>query len=95
MKKLNLQLGSIKEMLTKEQMKKVAGGGGYGGGGGTGGGATYTCTFYASNPPGPGCSPGQIMTTTENATNLDQAEDQANLTCSMMDCCASIDCVPF
>jgi len=26
MKKLNLQLGSIKEMLTKEQMKKVAGG---------------------------------------------------------------------
>jgi natural product precursor len=27
MKKLNLQLGSIKEMLTKEQMKKVAGGG--------------------------------------------------------------------
>jgi len=29
MKKLNLQLGSIKEMLTKEQMKKVAGG--YGG----------------------------------------------------------------
>ena len=26
MKKLNLQLGSIKEMLTKEQMKKVSGG---------------------------------------------------------------------
>ena len=26
MKKLNLQLGSIKEMLTKEQMKKVVGG---------------------------------------------------------------------
>jgi len=26
MKKLNLQLGSIKEMLTKEQMKKVNGG---------------------------------------------------------------------
>lgn len=26
MKKLNLQLGSIKEMLTKEQMKKVQGG---------------------------------------------------------------------
>jgi len=31
MKKLNLQLGSIKEMLTKEQMKKVSGG--YDGGG--------------------------------------------------------------
>jgi|GEM_PF-6483621 len=30
MKKLNLKLGSIKEMLTKEQMKKVVGGGGYG-----------------------------------------------------------------
>lgn len=26
MKKLNLQLGSIKEMLTKEQMKKIVGG---------------------------------------------------------------------
>lgn len=26
MKKLNLQLGSIKEMLTKEQMKKISGG---------------------------------------------------------------------
>lgn len=26
MKKLNLQLGSIKEMLTKEQMKKITGG---------------------------------------------------------------------
>jgi hypothetical protein len=26
MKKLNLQLGSIKEMLTKEQMKRIAGG---------------------------------------------------------------------
>jgi len=35
MKKLNLQLGSIKEMLTKEQMKKVAGG--YDGGGGNNG----------------------------------------------------------
>jgi len=32
MKKLNLKLDSIKEMLTKEQMKKVLGGdyGGYG-----------------------------------------------------------------
>lgn len=26
MKKLNLQLGNIKEMLTREQMKKVSGG---------------------------------------------------------------------
>lgn len=26
MKKLNLQLGNIKEMLTKEQMKKISGG---------------------------------------------------------------------
>ena len=29
MKKLNLQLGSIKEMLSKEQMKKVLGGSEY------------------------------------------------------------------
>ncbi len=30
MKKLNLKLGGIKEMLSREQMKKVVGGDGYG-----------------------------------------------------------------
>jgi len=30
MKKLNLKLGGIKEMLNREQMKKVVGGDGYG-----------------------------------------------------------------
>ncbi len=33
MKKLNLKLGGIKEMLSREQMKKVVGGYGYGGDG--------------------------------------------------------------
>jgi len=36
MKKLNLKLGGIKEMLSREQMKKVVGGYGYDGGGGCG-----------------------------------------------------------
>ncbi len=42
MKKLNLKLGGIKEMLTREQMKKVVGGDGYGGGD-SGGGKRYSC----------------------------------------------------
>ncbi len=43
MKKLNLKLGGIKEMLSREQMKKVVGGDGYGY---SGGGSTncYYCT---------------------------------------------------
>jgi len=44
MKKLNLQLGSIKEMLTKEQMKKVAGG--YGGIGGSCPRGYYLCECW-------------------------------------------------
>ncbi len=35
MKKLNLKLGGIKEMLSREQMKKVVGGDGYGYDGGS------------------------------------------------------------
>lgn len=35
MKKLNLKMGGIKEMLSREQMKKVVGGDGYGYAGGT------------------------------------------------------------
>ena len=49
MKKLNLQLGSIKEMLTKEQMKNVTGG--YG----------SRCVFYCCSG-GPGtCGSGSSI----------------------------------
>jgi hypothetical protein len=42
MKKLNLKLGGIKEMLSREQMKKVVGGDGYGYN--NTGSSTITCT---------------------------------------------------
>ncbi len=44
MKKLNLKLGGIKEMLSREQMKKVVGGDGYG--------------YYDSNSKSYRCCPG-------------------------------------
>lgn len=57
MKRLNLQLGSIKEMLTKEQMKRVAGG--YDGlcPDGTTDMVTIKCCFADNDPLHPGlCS---------------------------------------
>jgi hypothetical protein len=45
MKKLNLKMGGIKEMLSKEQMKSVVGGYGYGYGG-------DFCTFRMTDPQG-------------------------------------------
>jgi len=48
MKKMNLKLGGIKEMLTREQMKKVVGGYGYDGGGSTN---CYMCC--SPDPQGP------------------------------------------
>jgi hypothetical protein len=56
MKKLNLKLGGIKEMLTKEQMKKVIGGDGYGYGG-----ATTQCYITTSGPNYSNPSTGWIL----------------------------------
>jgi hypothetical protein len=56
MKKLKLELGSIKEMLSKEQMKMVVGG--YGGYGGYGDSlCTVECTTNSDckNPSFPTC----------------------------------------
>lgn len=44
MKKLNLKLGGIKEMLSREQMKKVVGGYGYDDGGGSFGCKSSSCS---------------------------------------------------
>lgn len=61
MKKLNLQLGSIKEMLTKEEMKKITGGYSTGGGGGGWGAShgTIVCSginfkYVCTSSPDPG-----------------------------------------
>jgi len=49
MKKLNLKLGGIKEMLSREQMKKVVGGDGYGYGGGYSNSYNYYCKTSKGN----------------------------------------------
>ena len=53
-KKLNLKLGGIKEMLTREQMKKVVGG--YVGDGGSGKSCNIRCTDTGSSSSINSCS---------------------------------------
>jgi hypothetical protein len=80
MKKLNLQLGSIKEMLTKEQMKKVAGGYTYN---------AYDCTEYYKDDDFCG---GWSFTYTEYAPNLGNASYWADWRCKTNNCCDSSSC---
>jgi len=65
MKKLNLKLGGIKEMLSREQMKKVVGGDGYGYGGG-GPSCTSTCQSNADCSANP-----QYKTCTLSVCSMD------------------------
>ncbi len=58
MKKLNLKLGGIKEMLSREQMKKVVGGYGYDGGGSVQCPPDETPCTYPAVAHNVACSPG-------------------------------------
>jgi len=86
MKKLNLQLGSIKEMLTKEQMKKVAGG--YDGGDGCGGAVDDPCVevtcYYTMGNPARQCAivPDSMSWIALNDCEASCAEDLNCLSCS-------------
>lgn len=77
MKKLNLQLGSIKEMLTKEQMKKVVGG-------------EYTCTEYWRNDDFCG---GWSYDYPSYDPTLSIANYWADWQCKTQPCCESASCV--
>jgi hypothetical protein len=55
MKKLNLKLGGLKEMLSKEQMKKITGGDDYG----YGDGNSKTCKYHCCTDQHTDCGPYQ------------------------------------
>ena len=78
MKKLKLKLDGIKEMLSRDQMKKVSGG--YG--------STYTCTFvYEPDTP---CTGGYTDVSCQGT--LTSCEDAAGVTCANDDCCHTVTC---
>ena len=82
MKKLNLQLGSIKEMLTKEQMKKVSGG--YEG---------CIMTIDTSNPMQCGTVSQIAVLYQPGICNSDcDCQTHADADCLNDNCCVDMDC---
>ena len=78
MKKLKLKLDGIKEMLSRDQMKRVSGG--YG--------ESHTCTFvYESDSPCPG---GYYDAPCISA--LSECQTSADTQCANDDCCHTVTC---
>jgi len=80
MKKLKLKLDGMKEMLTKEQMKKISGG--YSGGGGG-----FWCYFEVDSA----CGGGRIPAWCDNDPSY-CAEVLYENGCATNPCCDGVDC---
>ena len=78
MKKLKLKLDGIKEMLSRDQMKRVSGG--Y---------STYTCSYSWSGASGCLTDPSDTPCTESSS---DQCQSYADAYCKNDDCCTDVNC---
>jgi hypothetical protein len=87
MKKLDLKFGGIKEMLTKEQMKKITGGDDYG----YGSAWTGQCIFYGND----GKPISGLTVTSSDNDGGHSSQCLADLACTTLinNSCSNVNCV--